>query len=80
MGQIWRANIAHSLTAARAAVVCGRRSGSGVAMYTKETRVLLRHYLEQGVGKTELARRFGVHRRTVYHWIETAQRLFEEMH
>jgi transposase len=35
--------------------------------------VLLRHYLEQGVGKTELARRFGVSRRTVYHWIETGQ-------
>lgn len=35
--------------------------------------MLLRHYLEQGVGKAELARRFGVSRRTVYHWIETAQ-------
>lgn len=42
-------------------------------MYTRETRVLLRHYLEQGVGKAELARRFGVSRRTVYHWIETGQ-------
>lgn len=42
-------------------------------MYSRETRVLLRHYLEQGVGKTELARRFGVSRRTVYHWIETEQ-------
>ena len=42
-------------------------------MYTRETRVLLRHYLEQGMGKTELARRFGVSRRTVYHWIETGQ-------
>src|ERR1700722_18665419 len=42
-------------------------------MYSRETRVLLRHYLEQGVGKTELARRFGVSRRTVYHWIETAE-------
>lgn len=42
-------------------------------MYSRETRVLLRHYLEQGVGKAELARRFGVSRRTVYHWIETAQ-------
>jgi transposase-like protein len=31
-------------------------------MYTREKRVLLRHYLEQGVGKTELARRFGVSR------------------
>jgi transposase-like protein len=42
-------------------------------MYSRETRVLLRHYLEQGVGKTELARRFGVSRRTVYHWIQTEQ-------
>ena len=42
-------------------------------MYKRETRVLLRHYLEQGVGKAELARRFGVSRRTVYHWIETGQ-------
>lgn len=42
-------------------------------MYSRETRVLLRHYLEQGVRKTELARRFGVSRRTVYHWIETEQ-------
>jgi transposase len=42
-------------------------------MHTRGTRVLLRHYLEQGVGKAELARRFGVSRRTVYHWIETGQ-------
>lgn len=42
-------------------------------MYSRERRVLLRHYVEQGVGKTELARRFGVSRRTVYRWIETAQ-------
>jgi transposase len=34
---------------------------------------LLRHYLEQGVSKTELAKRFGISRRTVYHWIETGQ-------
>ena len=32
-------------------------------MYTREKRVLLRHYLEQGMGKTELARRFGVSQR-----------------
>lgn len=42
-------------------------------MYTRETRVLLRHYLEQGVGKSELARRFGVSRRTIYYWIKTGQ-------
>src|SRR5690606_30652590 len=32
-------------------------------MYGRETRVLLRHYLEQGLKKTELARRLGVSRR-----------------
>lgn len=42
-------------------------------MYIREKRVLLRHYLEQGVGKTELARRFGVGRRTIYYWIKTGQ-------
>jgi len=42
-------------------------------MHTRGTRVLLRHYLEQGVGKAELARRFGVSRRTVYNWIGTGQ-------
>lgn len=42
-------------------------------MHKRETRVLLRHYLEQGVSKTELARRFGISRRTVYHWISTGQ-------
>jgi len=42
-------------------------------MHSRETRVLLRHYLEQGVSKTELAKRFGISRRTVYHWIETGQ-------
>ena len=42
-------------------------------MHRRETRVLLRHYLEQGVSKSELAKRLGVSRRTVYHWIETGQ-------
>jgi len=36
-------------------------------------RVLLRHYLEQSVPKSELARRFGISRRTNYRWIETGQ-------
>ena len=35
--------------------------------------MLLRLYLEQGVGKTELARRFGISRRTNYHWVETGE-------
>ncbi len=38
-----------------------------------EKRVLLRHYLEQGMTKTALAQRLGVSRRTVYYWIETDQ-------
>ena len=34
-------------------------------MYMREKRVLLRHYLEQGVAKAELARRLCVSRRTI---------------
>ena len=42
-------------------------------MFRREKRVLLRHYLDQGVPKAEIARRVGVSRRTVYHWIGTGQ-------
>jgi len=42
-------------------------------MYGREKRVLLRHYLEQGLKKTELAEKLGISRRTVYHWIKTQQ-------
>lgn len=42
-------------------------------MHGREQRVLLRHYLEQGLTKAEVARKVGVTRRTVYHWIETGQ-------
>ena len=42
-------------------------------MYGRERRVLLRHYLEQGLSKAEIARTLEVCRRTVYHWIETGQ-------
>ena len=42
-------------------------------MIGRETRVLLRHYLEEGIPKTVLAERLGVSRRTIYHWIETGQ-------
>ncbi len=38
-----------------------------------ETRVLLKHYLEQGMTKTAVAKRLGVSRRTVHYWIETDQ-------
>ncbi|MBK6451437.1 MAG: helix-turn-helix domain-containing protein [Proteobacteria bacterium] len=33
--------------------------------------MLLRHYLERGLSKAEIARELGVARRTVYHWIAT---------
>ena len=42
-------------------------------MIRREKRVLLRHYLEQGMNKAVIARDLGVSRRTVYHWIETGQ-------
>ena len=38
-------------------------------MHGWETRMLLRHYLERGVSKAELSRRFGMSRRTIYSWI-----------
>jgi transposase len=40
-------------------------------MYGRERRVLLRHYLEQGLAKAEIARTLNVSRRTVYHWLAT---------
>ena len=42
-------------------------------MHEWETRMLLRHYLEQGISKAELSRRFGVSRRTIHRWIESGQ-------
>lgn len=42
-------------------------------MYGREQRVLLRHYLERGLSKAEVARELGVSRRTLYNWIEAGQ-------
>lgn len=42
-------------------------------MIGREKRVLLRHYLEQGMNKAAIARDLGISRRTVYHWIRTGQ-------
>ena len=42
-------------------------------MIGREKRVLLRHYLEQGMDKAAIARELGISRRPVYHWIETGQ-------
>src|SRR2546423_3127857 len=38
-------------------------------MIGRETRMLLRHYLEQGTSKSTLARQLGVSRDTIYRWI-----------
>ncbi|MCB1590262.1 MAG: IS21 family transposase, partial [Xanthomonadales bacterium] len=38
-----------------------------------EQKMLLRHYLEQGLSKSAIARRLGVSRRTLHHWIGTGQ-------
>ncbi|MCY4477039.1 MAG: IS21 family transposase [Gammaproteobacteria bacterium] len=35
--------------------------------------MLLKHYLDSGVSKAELSRRFGVSRRTIYSWIKSGQ-------
>lgn len=42
-------------------------------MHGREQRVLLRHYLEQGLSKGALAERLGISRRTVYYWVESGQ-------
>lgn len=38
-------------------------------MIGRETRMLLRHYLEQGASKSALARRLGVSRDTIHRWV-----------
>ena len=42
-------------------------------MHGWEMRMLLKHYLERGVSKAALSRRFGVSRRTIHAWVETGQ-------
>ena len=42
-------------------------------MQAWEIRMLLKHYLEQGVSKAELSRQFGVNRQTIHYWIKTDQ-------
>ena len=44
-------------------------------MFDRDTRELVRHYLEQGVAKAEIARRLKIGRRTVYTWIAAGGKL-----
>jgi transposase len=40
-------------------------------MTGRETRMLLRHYLEQGASKSALARQLGISRDTIHRWIRS---------
>jgi len=42
-------------------------------MHGWEQRVLVKHYLEQGLSKSAIAERVGVSRRTLYYWLESGQ-------
>jgi transposase len=42
-------------------------------MHGWEQRVLVKHYLEQGLTKSAIAERVGVSRRTLYYWLESGQ-------
>ena len=42
-------------------------------MHGWEQRVLVKHYLEQGLSKSALAERVGVSRRTLYYWLDSGQ-------
>lgn len=42
-------------------------------MYDRERRVLLRHYLEQGWKKTQIAEHLGLDRRTISRWLTSGQ-------
>jgi transposase len=42
-------------------------------MFRRETRMRLKHYLEQGATKSALARRLGVSRDTIHRWIRTGE-------
>lgn len=42
-------------------------------MHEWETKMVLKHYLEQGMSKSELARRLKVSRRTIHYWIACGQ-------
>ena len=38
-----------------------------------ERRVLLRHYLDEGLAVTEISRELGISRQTIYRWINEGE-------
>jgi hypothetical protein len=42
-------------------------------VYDRDALVLLRHDLDLGMAKTAIASQFGLHPRTIHHWIATGQ-------
>jgi transposase len=42
-------------------------------MYSRDTLVLLQHYLDLGLNKTAIARQLGVSLRAIHYWIDTGQ-------
>ncbi|CAN5792038.1 hypothetical protein BH23GEM5_BH23GEM5_28620 [soil metagenome] len=44
-----------------------------VPVIGRETRMLLRHYIEQGVSKSALARKLGISRDTIHRWIRSGE-------
>ena len=68
----WRLKIAH-LTVPVLSRLAKPTGMERREMHDWGTRMRLRYYLEQGMSKTELSRRFGVSRRTIHYWIESGQ-------
>ena len=63
-----QAKIAHFSSAARPLLQhVGEAAWRGGEMYDMEMKMLLKHYLEQGVSKGELARRLGLCWRMIHH-------------
>ena len=80
--QSWASKMAHPRAGRELRFLAGARArrledsgtvasslNEGGAMHGSDKRVLVRHYLRQGVGKAEIARRLKIGRRTVYNWI-----------
>lgn len=63
---MWRSNFAHF-------AIVAAPLDAGSPMYELEQKMLLRHYMEQGLSKAAIAAKLGISRRTVHHWISTGQ-------